>query len=164
VQFVKGDLAASVEAALASSGLPAERLGLEITESLFLQANSAIGETIARLRAKGVSFAIDDFGTGYSSFAYVRKFPIAKIKIDQSFVRGLPHDVESAAIVRAVCTLAKGLSIGVNAEGIETEEQATTLRLFGCDEGQGYLFGKPQPAARIIEMLEAQAGTRKKAG
>jgi len=164
VQFVKGDLAASVEAALASSGLPAERLGLEITESLFLQANSAIGETIARLRAKGVSFAIDDFGTGYSSFAYVRKFPIAKIKIDQSFVRGLPHDVESAAIVRAVCTLAKGLSIGVNAEGIETEEQATTLRLFGCDEGQGYLFGKPQPAARIIEMLQAQAGIRKKAG
>jgi diguanylate cyclase (GGDEF)-like protein/PAS domain S-box-containing protein len=162
VQFVKGDLAGSVEAALAGSGLPAERLGLEITESLFLQENGVIAETIGRLHAKGVSFIIDDFGTGYSSFAYVSKFPVAKIKIDQSFVRGLPHDSESTAIVRAVCTLAKGLSITANAEGIETEEQAVALRLFGCDEGQGYLFGKPRPAARIVEMLEAQAGMRRR--
>ena len=161
VQFVKGDLAASVEAALARSGLPPERLGLEITESLLLEENRAIGEMIARLRARGVSFAIDDFGTGYSSLAYLRKFPVEKIKIDQSFVRGLPHDSDSAAIVRAVCTLAEGLSIAVNAEGIETEEQALALRLSGCGEGQGYLFGRPQPAARIVEMLQAQMGLKK---
>lgn len=162
VQFVKGDLVASVEAALAGSDLPAERLGLEITESLFLQENKAIGETIARLCEKGVSFAIDDFGTGYSSFAYVRKFPVSKIKIDQSFVRGLPQDAESASIVRAICTLAKGLSIAVTAEGIETEEQAVTLRLSGCEEGQGYLLGRPQSAARLVELLEAQAGMKRK--
>ncbi len=157
VQFAKGDLAASVEAALARSGLPADRLNLEITESLFLREDQAIGETIARLRALGVTFAIDDFGTGYSSLSYIRKFPVQKIKIDQSFVRELPHDGECAAIVRAVCTLAEGMGMSVNAEGIETEEQALALRLSGCDEGQGYLFGRPQPAARIVEMLEAQA-------
>ncbi len=162
LQFTRSDLAANVEAALARSGLAPGRLNLEITESLFLQENKAIGATIARLRALGVSFAIDDFGTGYSSLAYVRKFPVEKIKIDQSFVRGLPDDRESAAIVRAMCTLAQGLSMAVNAEGIETEEQAAMLRLFGCVEGQGYLFGKPQPAARLVEMLEAQAGTRRR--
>ena len=162
VQFARGDLAASVEMALVRSGLAPERLNLEITESLFLQENKAVGETIERLRAHGISFAIDDFGTGYSSLAYLRKFPVEKIKIDQSFVRGLPNDEESAAIVRAVCTLAAGLSISVNAEGIETEEQAIMLRRYGCAEGQGYLYGRPQPAARLVEMLEAQAGLRKR--
>ena len=158
VQFVKGDLATSVEAALVRSGLPPERLNLEITESLFLQENRSIDETIARLRALGATFAIDDFGTGYSSLSYVRKFPVQKIKIDQSFVRELPHDDECAAIVRAVCTLAEGMDIIVNAEGIEKEEQAVALRLFGCDEGQGYLFGRPQPAAGLLALLEAQMG------
>ncbi len=154
VQFVKGDLAMSVEGVLTRSGLPAERLDLEITESLFLQENRSITETIEKLRALGVSFAIDDFGTGYSSLGYVRKFPVEKIKIDQTFVRGLPHDNEAAAIVGAVCALARGLNIGVLAEGIETEEQAAALRLFGCGEGQGFLFGRPQPGAAILALLE----------
>ena len=94
VQFVRGDLVKVVTEALVSSGLPPARLSLEITESLFLQENRSVGEIIDRLRALGVSFAIDDFGTGYSSLSYMRKFPVQKIKIDQSFVRELPHDRE----------------------------------------------------------------------
>jgi diguanylate cyclase (GGDEF)-like protein len=157
VQFVRGDLLATVGEALAQSRLPAERLNLEITESLFLHENKLIAETIDQLRALGVTFAIDDFGTGYSSLSYIRKFPIQKVKIDQSFVSELPHDVESAAIVRAVCALAQGLNIRVNAEGIETEEQLAALRLSGCAEGQGYLFARPQPAASMLRLLDGQA-------
>jgi len=153
VQFTRGDLVASVQKALSHSGLPAKRLDLEITESLFMQENNSIIETMERLRRIGVTFSIDDFGTGYSSLSYVRKFPVQKVKIDQSFVRGLPGDIESAAIVRAVSALAQGLNLRINAEGIESEEQAASLRLLGCAEGQGYLFGKPQPAADIHAQL-----------
>jgi diguanylate cyclase (GGDEF)-like protein len=153
VQFVRGDLVDTVEKALEAAALSARRLNLEITESLFLQENRAITETIASLRRIGLSFAIDDFGTGYSSLSYIRKFAMDEIKIDRSFVRGLPFDGESVAIVRAVCTLAAGLGLHVNAEGIETEEQLAVLRLAGCAEGQGYLFGRPQPAAGILRLL-----------
>jgi diguanylate cyclase (GGDEF)-like protein len=159
-QFIKGNLVAIVEEALAQSHLPADRLNLEITESLFLQENRVIAETVGKLRALGVTFSIDDFGTGYSSLSYLRKFPVQKIKIDRSFVSELPGDAESLAIVRAVCTLAQGTDIVVNAEGIETEEQAVALRLIGCGEGQGYLFGKPQPASGILRLVEDQTAVR----
>ncbi len=156
LQFTRGDLVATVRSALAASGLPTAQLDLEITESLFIHENRVIRETMDALRAMGISFSIDDFGTGYSSLSYIRKFPVQKLKIDQSFVAGLPFDKESVAIVGAVAALAQSLGIRVNAEGVETPEQAALLRLLGCGEGQGYLYGRPVPSADIVRMLEEE--------
>jgi diguanylate cyclase (GGDEF)-like protein len=160
IQFARGDLVAAVRSALASSGLPAAQLDLEITESLFLNENRAIAERIESLRALGVSFSIDDFGTGYSSLSYIRKFPVQKLKIDRSFVTGLPHDRESVAIVGAIAALAQNLGIRVNAEGVETPEQAAALRLLGCSEGQGFLYGRPRAAPEMRSILEDGTGMR----
>jgi diguanylate cyclase (GGDEF)-like protein len=154
LQFTRGDLVATVRSALAASGLSPKQLDLEITESLFIHENRVIRDTMDALRAMGISFSIDDFGTGYSSLSYIRKFPVQKLKIDQSFVAGLPFDKESLAIVGAVAALAQSLGIRVNAEGVETPEQAALLRLLGCGEGQGYLYGRPVSAAEIVRMLE----------
>jgi diguanylate cyclase (GGDEF)-like protein len=153
VQFTRGDLLATVNEALTEAKLSPDRLNLEITESLFISGNLVIRQTVDALRDLGISFAIDDFGTGYSSLSYISKFPIQKIKIDQSFVRKLPFDRESAAIVKAVAAMAASLEVRANAEGIETEDQRTFLRLLGVNEGQGYLFGKPMPAAEFSKLL-----------
>jgi EAL domain-containing protein (putative c-di-GMP-specific phosphodiesterase class I) len=143
VQFATGDLVAVVREALEVSGLPAERLELEITESAFVQDSKSLGEIFERLLALGIRFALDDFGTGYSSLGYLHRFPIAKIKIDRSFVSNIPADGQAMAILRSIRALADGLGIKTIAEGIETQEQAETLRLMGCQDGQGYLFSKP---------------------
>jgi EAL domain-containing protein (putative c-di-GMP-specific phosphodiesterase class I) len=143
LQFETGDLVESVRTALMTSGLPAARLELEITESAFVQESERLKGTFDQLLDLGVSFALDDFGTGYSSLGYLHRFPISKIKIDRSFVSGLPKDGHAMAIVRSVIALAYGLQIRTIAEGIETSEQAEALRLIGCDDGQGYLFSKP---------------------
>jgi EAL domain-containing protein (putative c-di-GMP-specific phosphodiesterase class I) len=103
-----------------------------------------------------VKFSLDDFGTGYSSLSYLRKFPVNKIKIDKSFVQGIPQDKEALAIIRAVSTLAQNLGIRLNAEGIEEEPQVHLLRMLGCTEGQGYLFGKPQSAEDIVKRIQAE--------
>ncbi len=144
IQFARGDFAKTVARALESSGLPVERLELEITELVILEEDHIVRATIEELRGMGVSFALDDFGTGYSSLNYIRKFPIGKIKIDRSFVSDMPLNHELAAIVSAVAALARSLDIRLNAEGVETREQLDLLRLLGCAEGQGYLFGKPE--------------------
>jgi diguanylate cyclase (GGDEF)-like protein len=154
VQFTRGDLRETVLAALAGSGLPASRLELEITESLFVNESKHIGDVMESLLAAGLSFAIDDFGTGYSSLNYIRRFPVRKLKIDRSFVSAGPFDNGTVAIIRAVCAMADGLGIVVNAEGIETIEQAMFLRLLGCREGQGYLFGRPVPVSDAERMLK----------
>jgi diguanylate cyclase (GGDEF)-like protein/PAS domain S-box-containing protein len=159
VQFTRGDLRATVSSALAASGLATGRLDLEITESLLVNESATIGETILALRHAGVSFSIDDFGTGYSSLSYIRRFPVQTLKIDQSFVRGLPSDRESTGIVRAICALAQSLELGLIAEGIETAEQAIFLRLLGCREGQGYLFSRPVTAAEVGRMLLPTQGS-----
>jgi EAL domain-containing protein (putative c-di-GMP-specific phosphodiesterase class I) len=153
VQFVRSDIVVAVRDALASSGLPAGQLELEITESLFIQENKSIRSTMDELGRSGIQFALDDFGTGYSSLSYIRKFPIGKIKIDRSFVSGIPHDQEAIAIVQAVVALASNLGIRTNAEGLETEEQTTLLRLMGCNEGQGYGLGRPQSAKDLADLL-----------
>jgi diguanylate cyclase (GGDEF)-like protein len=158
VQFMRGDIVAAVDDALARSGLPARRLELEITESLFIQENGAIRATMDEIGRRGIGFALDDFGTGYSSLSYLRKFPIGKIKIDRSFVTGIPHDEEAVAIVQAVIALAGNLGIRTNAEGLETAEQIELLHLLGCNEGQGYGLGKPQPAESIIALLSSGKG------
>ena len=152
-QFMRGDMATIVTKALARSGLPAERLELEITESLFIQENAFIRAVMNKLRSLGITFALDDFGTGYSSLSYLRKFPIDTIKIDRSFVLGVPHDRESMAILQAVAALAASLDLRIVAEGLETQEQIEVLRRLGCHKGQGYGLGRPQPGEEIVGLL-----------
>ncbi len=152
-QFRGRSLAADVEAALAASGLPPERLELEITESVLLQDDDAVLDTLHALRALGVRISMDDFGTGYSSLSYLRRFPFDKIKIDQSFVRGMSDHEDCIAIVRAVVGLGRSLNMMVNAEGVETPAQLAALRAEGCGEVQGYLFSKPKPAGDVAELL-----------
>jgi len=149
LQFEFGDVVGDVVRALTQSGLPVERLDLEITEGMLISNPRLITDSLNTLRGMGIGIAIDDFGTGYSSLSYLGKLPIDKIKIDQSFVRGLPGDEESAAIIRAVMTLAQSLGKTVVAEGIENADQATLLRLAGCQIGQGYHFGKSLRAAEM---------------
>jgi EAL domain-containing protein (putative c-di-GMP-specific phosphodiesterase class I) len=151
-------LVKAVAEALERSRLPPTQLDLEITESLFIRESSDIISVTDELRRRGISFSLDDFGTGYSSLNYLRKFQVQKLKLDRSFITGLPSHAESVAIVRAVCMLAQDLGIRTNAEGVETPEQMNSLRLLGCKEGQGYLFGKPQPAADIARLLSAPPG------
>jgi diguanylate cyclase (GGDEF)-like protein len=152
-QFTRNDMAAVVAAALQKSGLSPHRLDLEITESLFLQPGKTVQAALAAIRALGVSIALDDFGTGYSSLSYIQRLPISKIKLDKSFVAGLPENAGSAAIVRAVAGLARDLDLQLNAEGVETTAQAAFLKSMGVDEVQGYLYGKPQAIHDITEMV-----------
>jgi len=156
VQFQRGDLVASVQAALESSGLPPQRLDLEITESLFMHDSGKTEDILAKLLAMKLDFALDDFGTGYSSLSYIHKFPISKIKIDQAFVKGLPEDEASLAIIRSIVTLADSLGLVTTVEGIETEDQAQILTLAGCTQGQGYYFGRPQTGAELAGLLRSQ--------
>jgi predicted signal transduction protein with EAL and GGDEF domain len=161
VQFRMSDVAAMVATVLAETGFPAERLDIEITESLFVEGNGDILATLSALRAMGVSIAMDDFGTGYSSLSYLARLPIDKIKIDQAFVRALP-DPDSTAIVETVVMLAKKLGKPLVAEGVETAAQAAFLASLGCEVGQGYHWGRPAPLteslAAMPQPLQALAG------
>jgi diguanylate cyclase (GGDEF)-like protein len=162
VQFRRGDLVASVEAALAASGLRSERLELEITESILMHNTEGTLRALHQIRAMGISVALDDFGTGYSSLSYLHSFPFSKIKIDQFFVRSLMTNRESMSIIRAVAGLGQSLGIRTIAEGVETLEQLDRLRAEGCTEAQGYFFSRPKPAGEIpmmIERLQQLGGT-----
>ncbi len=152
-QFKNRNLVPSVIAALSASGLAANRLELEITESVLLQDSEATLAALHKLREFGLRISMDDFGTGYSSLSYLRSFPFDKIKIDQSFVHELASRGDSMAIIRAVTGLGKNLGIATTAEGVETNEQLALLRAEGCTEVQGYLFSKPRPAADVEDML-----------
>ncbi len=153
VQFRDRSLPAVVADALAASGLAPRQLELEITESLLLSDDEAVLAMLHEMRAMGARISMDDFGTGYSSLSYLRRFPFDKIKIDQSFVRGLSEQADCAAIVRAVVGLGRSLGMAVNAEGVETAAQLAALRAEGCGEVQGYLFSRPRPAAEVPAML-----------
>ncbi len=142
VQFRLADVVATVRETLATSGFPANRLDLEITESLFVEDDPAILSALAALRAMGVGIALDDFGTGYSSLSYLSRLPIDKLKIDQSFVRPLP-DQHNETIVETIVLMAKRLGKTIVAEGIETAQQRDYLTALGCEVGQGYLLGRP---------------------
>jgi diguanylate cyclase (GGDEF)-like protein len=144
------DLVQVVTRALDTSGLSADRLVLEITESLLMSDTESVVATLTKLSALGVSIAMDDFGTGYSSLAYLWRFPFDKVKIDRAFTQGLGDDKKVALIVRSIVSLAHSLGIRVNAEGVETEPQAHLLRKMGCDELQGFLLGRPAPAAALV--------------
>jgi diguanylate cyclase (GGDEF)-like protein/PAS domain S-box-containing protein len=149
VQFRKIGPIDSFCQTLRESGLPPERLELEITESVLLQGNAENVETLHRLRLMGISIVLDDFGTGYSSLSYLRMFPFDKIKIDRSFVHELAKNADCAAIVSAVAGLGRSLRIDTVAEGVETEDQLLLVHAAGCTHAQGYLFGRPCPVAEL---------------
>jgi len=155
VQFRDRGLALQVVSALAKSGLPAQRLELEVTERLLLEDSDGTLTVMEQLKNLGVSISLDDFGTGYSSLNYLRKFPFQKIKIDQSFIAGLGEERDAQAIIGAVAGLGASLDKTVVAEGIETEEQLKQVTMHGCHEGQGHFFGEPMPADIIQARLEA---------
>jgi EAL domain-containing protein (putative c-di-GMP-specific phosphodiesterase class I) len=157
VQFRSKTLVQSVSRALIDSGLHADRLELEITESVLLQDNDTTLATLHQLRELGVHIAMDDFGTGYSSLSYLRSFPFDKIKIDQSFVRELTSRADCLAIVQSITKLGSSLGMITTAEGVETEEQYLQLRAAGCTEVQGYYFGRPKPARELIFSLHPKA-------
>ena len=153
VQFRDRGLALHVVSALAKSGLPAQRLELEVTERLLLEDSDGTLAAMEQLKNLGVSISLDDFGTGYSSLNYLRKFPFQKIKIDQSFIQGLGEERDAQAIIGAVAGLGASLDKTVVAEGIETEEQMRQVKAHGCHEGQGHLFGAPMSAETIQARL-----------
>jgi diguanylate cyclase (GGDEF)-like protein/PAS domain S-box-containing protein len=159
-QFRDRRLAATVVQALAASGLPAERLELEITESVLLQDSASNMAILHDLKALGVRISMDDFGTGYSSLSYLRSFPFDKIKIDQTFVRDILDDADALAIIKAVLDLGASLGITTTAEGVESEEQLHELRRQGCGEIQGYFISRPKPATEIAALLGVAAAPR----
>jgi diguanylate cyclase (GGDEF)-like protein len=155
MQFRSPNLVSVVMHSLASSGLSAQRLELEITEAILLEDTEATLATLAEFHRLGVRIAMDDFGTGYSSLSYLQKFPFDKIKIDGSFIQGLSESEGSAAIVRAVAGLAKSFSMTTTAEGVETDEQLRIVRELGCTEMQGHLFSKACNAADLSRLMIA---------
>jgi EAL domain-containing protein (putative c-di-GMP-specific phosphodiesterase class I) len=152
-QFQDKNLIKHVTSALAESGLGAEYLELELTESLVMRDVEQAIATMKELQAMGVHFAIDDFGTGYSSLSALKSLPVSRLKIDQSFVRNLAEDEDDRTITAAVISLGQRLKMKVIAEGVETDEQLTFLRESHCDEIQGYLFSRPVEAEAITALL-----------
>jgi EAL domain-containing protein (putative c-di-GMP-specific phosphodiesterase class I) len=153
VQFRGNTLALKVVAALATSGLSADRLELEITEAVLIRDDDAALAILHQLRALGVRIALDDFGTGYSSLSYLQRFPFDKIKIDRCFVTEIAEPDGSSSIVQAVVNIASARNIITTAEGVETEQQKVLLRALGCTQMQGYLFSSAKPAAAIKRLL-----------
>lgn len=145
-QFRVNDLAAEVLATLDRHGLPPEALELEVTENIVLDRDELVLDTLQRLRERGVGVAFDDFGTGYASLSLLKRYPLTRIKIDRSFVRGLVESERDASVVRAILDMARSFNLETIAEGVETDKQRARLDRFGCEEGQGYLFSRPLPA------------------
>jgi diguanylate cyclase (GGDEF)-like protein len=152
-QFRSPDLPQTIESILHETGLDPHDLELEITESVAMQDVELAIATLRKLKQIGVGLSIDDFGTGYSSLSYLKRFPIDRLKVDQSFVRNLTTDASDAAIVRAVITLGRSLKLKVIAEGVETKWQLEVLRRYRCDEMQGFLFSRPVPAAEFAQLV-----------
>jgi EAL domain-containing protein (putative c-di-GMP-specific phosphodiesterase class I) len=151
----RAGLVERVQAALQRYSLPADAITIELTESTLMENVERATATMHELTALGTEIALDDFGTGYSSLAYIKHFPISRIKIDKSFVGGLPDDCDDVAIVRSIVAMAHQLGLIVAAEGVETEEQRDFLASDGCDELQGYLLGRPTSAADAELLFDA---------
>ena len=155
-QLLDTELVGKVERALQRYNLPAQRLELEITESLVMEDVNTTLSILHRLKALGVYLSIDDFGTGYSSLSYLKKLPVDHLKVDASFVRDIPQDKHDMEITAAVIAMAHKLSLEVVAEGVETTEQLDFLRENGCEMGQGYLLARPIPIASILQLLDRE--------
>jgi EAL domain-containing protein (putative c-di-GMP-specific phosphodiesterase class I) len=153
-QFKNDRLVETIISALASSGLAAKRLEVEITEGVLLEESEKTLQTLHRLRELGVRVSMDDFGTGYSSLSYLRSFPFDKIKIDRSFVKDLTSKPDGDAIIRAIAGLGKSLGMTTVAEGVETPEQMQRIRDEGCTDVQGYLISRPIPADDVLTFLQ----------
>jgi diguanylate cyclase (GGDEF)-like protein len=153
-QFASGSLPTLVAQVLGETGLPPHMLELEVTESLALQSVASTLGTLHALKALGVKLSMDDFGTGYSSLAYLKRYPLDSLKIDQGFVRNITHDAGDAAITRAIVAMAHSFGMSVIAEGVETPEQLAFLRQLGCEEFQGYLFSRPVPASEALRHFD----------
>ena len=138
---------------MARTGLTAASLELEITESAVMSNQDHAEKVLNQLKALGIHLTMDDFGTGYSSLAYLKRFPFDSVKIDQSFIRGIPANQDDCAIVEAIIAMARSLELKVVAEGVETQEQSEFLHKLGCDQIQGYVFSKPVPSAEIVSLL-----------
>jgi diguanylate cyclase (GGDEF)-like protein len=147
------DLLATVRAVLDRSGLPASSLWLEITESMLMTDPDSAAQVLQTLHADGINLAIDDFGTGYSSLAYLRRFPVAALKIDRSFIMAMNESADDEAIVASIAALAHTLGMRVVAEGVEETHQLDKLRELGCDYVQGYLLGRPTDASTVRQLL-----------
>ncbi len=153
-QFRDRQLTPIVARALAESGLEGKFLELELTESLIMQDVDQAVATMEELERLGVQLSIDDFGTGYSSLSALKTFPVARLKIDKTFIAGLPGDEDDMAVATAVISLGQKLNLKVIAEGVETAEQVAFLRENNCDEIQGYLLSRPMPPAELEKFLE----------
>jgi diguanylate cyclase (GGDEF)-like protein len=158
-QFRDKGLPGLVRRVIAETGLAPRHIELEVTESAAMQDVESSVAMMRELKAIGVALSIDDFGTGYSSLAYLKRFPLDKLKVDQSFVRNMAEDGNDASIVQAVIALGHSLNLRVIAEGVETEEQLALLKGYDCEEMQGYLFSRPLPAREIPALLAARAGS-----
>ncbi len=163
VQVAGEGLPDLVAEALHGSGLPAERLELEVTESVLMQDAEHAAHVLDALQAEGVSIALDDFGTGWSSLAYLRRFRFERIKMDRAFLSDLDANPRTGAVVEAVLGLGRGLGMGVVAEGIETEAQAARLAALGCETGQGWLLGRPMPAEQARALIARELPAQKAA-
>ncbi len=156
-QFRQTDFCDLVSDVLLRTGLKPDFLELEVTEGVVMEGIDQVLDKLSTLRESGVTLSIDDFGTGYSSLNYLKRFPLHRLKIDQSFVRGLPGDQESGAIAQAIIQMGHSLGLDVLAEGIETSEEEEYLQALGCDAGQGYLYAKPLSAGDCEEYLRVTA-------
>lgn len=154
-QQFRANLVDEVSSVIARHRLPNDLLELEITESMVMRNANDVIDMLRALDFLGVPMSLDDFGTGYSSLSYLKRFPIRKLKIDQSFIRSIPRDADDIAITRAIIALSKSLGLKVIAEGVETRQQLDFLRREGCDEIQGYLFSHPVSAADFVAMLQS---------
>ncbi len=150
-QFMHKGLVAAIGAVLRETGIDPALLEFEITETALMQHGEHTLEILRQINGMGLRLSIDDFGTGYSSLAYLKRFPVKKVKIDRAFIKDLEH---SAAIVAAIIALADSLQLSTVAEGVETEEQFALLQEKGCRYAQGYLFSAPVPAANAQSLLE----------
>jgi diguanylate cyclase len=161
-QLQRPGLVEAVSQAIAEFAIPADVLDIELTESSLMENVARLQGTLRDLKALGVMMSLDDFGTGYSSLAYLKHFPLDKLKIDQSFVRGLPENADDAAIARTIVSIGHQLRLLVSAEGVETQEQAEFLREIGCDELQGYFLGRPaapESSERFLVTASSEAET-----
>jgi EAL domain-containing protein (putative c-di-GMP-specific phosphodiesterase class I) len=160
LQFRQRKVWHAVRGALAHTSLPPEQLVLELTESMLMENATDSIEMLQELKEMGLKLAVDDFGTGYSSFTYLSRFPIDELKIDRSFLRGLPDERDNLAIVRAIIALARELGLRVVAEGVETKQQLEFLRSRACDEYQGFLCSRPAPPEAFAILMRRQLSQR----
>ena len=157
MQFWNRDLCREVEETLAAAGLPPQALELEITEGVLMRDTHSAAYTLNKLNELGVAIALDDFGTGYSCLSYLKRFPIHRLKIDQTFIRDLDHDVDDRQIAKAIIGLGHSLNLKVVAEGVETRRHLAFLADLGCDVAQGHFFSPPLTVATFEAALNRNA-------